>query len=62
MFAYLDAGSGSMIMAAVAGGVAGLGVLLRMYGNRILGVISPRRRARADAARDALLGHGADDG
>lgn len=43
-------------MAAIAGGAAGIGVLLRMYGNRILGTVSKKRRARADEARAALLG------
>lgn len=56
MLSYLDAGTGSMIAAALAGGAAGVGVLLRMYGNRILGIVSPRRRAQAAAAREELVG------
>ena len=56
MFSYLDAATGSMIAAAVASGAAGIGVLARMYGNRVLGVISPKRRAKADEARRALIG------
>ena len=52
MIAYLDAQTGSMIAAAFAGGAAGIGVLLRMYGNRFMGVFSKKRReqARLDAA------------
>ena len=46
MFAYLDAGTGSMLMAAFAGGAAGIGVLLRLYGHRILGVFSKKHRPR----------------
>lgn len=61
MFSYLDAGTGSMIAAALAGGAAGIGVLLRMYGNRILGVFSRSRREQAEQARVALLGE-ADEG
>ena len=61
MFSYLDAGTGSMIAAALAGGAAGIGVLLRMYGNRILGVFSRSRRQQAEQARVALLGE-ADEG
>lgn len=34
-------------MAALAGGVAGIGVLFRMYGNRFLGIFSKKRRAKA---------------
>ena len=30
-FAYLDAGTGSMILQAVLGGIAGLVVLIKMY-------------------------------
>ena len=56
MFGYLDAGTGSMIAAAVAGGAAGVGVLLRMYGNRFLGVFSKKRRVQAEQDREALLG------
>ena len=53
---YLDAATGSMVAAAVASGAAGIGVLFRMYGNRLLGVVSPKRRAAANAARQSLLG------
>jgi hypothetical protein len=56
MLAYLDAGTGSMIAAALAGGVAGIGVLLRMYGNRFLGLFSKERRAKAAEARSELTG------
>lgn len=56
MFAYLDAGTGSMIMAAFAGGVAGIGVLFRMYGNKILGVFSKKHRRQAEVAQGDLLG------
>lgn len=48
-------------MAAVAGGAAGIGVLLRMYGNRILGTVSKSRRAKAEAAREQLVGSKTDD-
>jgi hypothetical protein len=53
---YLDAGTGSMIAAAVAGGAAGVGVLFKFYGNRFLGMFSKKRRARAEAAQADLLG------
>lgn len=55
MFAYLDAGTGSMIAAALAGGLAGIGVLLRMYGNRFLGIFSKKRRAKAEQAQSELI-------
>jgi hypothetical protein len=56
MFSYLDAGTGSMIIAAFAGGAAGIGVLMKMYGHRILGVFSKKHRAQADEARAQLIG------
>ncbi|MFZ6005508.1 MAG: hypothetical protein ACOYXM_16420 [Actinomycetota bacterium] len=56
MHAYLDAGTGSMIMAAFAGGAAGIGVLLRMYGHRMLGFVSKKHRAQAEQAQIELLG------
>jgi hypothetical protein len=56
MFAYLDAGTGSMLMAAFAGGAAGIGVLLRMYGHRIMGVFSKKHRTKAEEAHADLMG------
>jgi hypothetical protein len=56
MFSYLDAGTGSMIIAAFAGGAAGIGVLLKMYGHRLLGVFSKKHRVQADEARAQLIG------
>lgn len=45
-----------MLVAAFAGGAAGFGVLLRIYGHRIAGVFSKKHRAAAEAARSELLG------
>lgn len=56
MLCYLDPGTGSMIAAAFAGGMAGFGVLLRMYGHRIAGVFSKKHRAEAEVARAELVG------
>ena len=36
LFAYLDPGSGSMILQMLAGGVAAVAVTARLYWNRIL--------------------------
>lgn len=56
MLSYLDPGTGTMIAAALAGGVSGFGVLLKMYGHRIAGVFSKKHRAEADAVRGQILG------
>ena len=55
VFSYLDANSGSMILAAVAGGAAGIAVLLKLYWNRFLGLFSKNRKAKAEEARAQLL-------
>jgi hypothetical protein len=54
MLNYIDLASGSMLIAAFAGGAAGVGVLLRMYWHRVLGVFSKKHRAQAEAARAEL--------
>jgi hypothetical protein len=56
MLSYLDAATGSMIAAALAGGAAGVGVLARMYGHRLLGVVSQKHRQKAADAQAGLLG------
>jgi hypothetical protein len=53
---YLDAGTGSMLMAAFAGGAAGIGVLLRLYGHRILGIFSKKHRQQAEETFGDLMG------
>jgi hypothetical protein len=61
MYAYLDAGTGSMLMAAFAGGAAGIGVLLRLYGHRILGIFSKKHRAQAEDTFGDLMGKNPSD-
>jgi hypothetical protein len=56
VLSYLDAGTGSMIIAALAGGVAGVAVLFKMYWNRFLGVFSKKHRRKAEIAQGDLLG------
>jgi hypothetical protein len=56
MFAYLDAGSMGLLGAALAGGAAGVAVMLRMYGNKVLGIFSKKHRRRAEVAEGELLG------
>jgi hypothetical protein len=56
MFAYLDAGSGSVLIAALAGGLAGIAGLKKLFWHRILGVVSPKHRREAAAAKAKLAG------
>lgn len=37
-YAYLDAGTGSMILQLILGGLAGLAVVLKVFWHRILGI------------------------
>lgn len=56
MLAYLDAGTGSLLLAAIAGGAAGLAVFLRMTKDRILGMFSSKHREAAKKASEELTG------
>jgi hypothetical protein len=55
MVSYLDPGTGGMIAAALAGGVAGFMVLVKMYWHRFLGIFSKKHRAQAEDARAQLV-------
>ena len=44
VLAYLDPGSGSMIVQIIAGGLAALGVTMKLYWRRITGVFSRGKR------------------
>jgi hypothetical protein len=44
---YLDPGSGSMIASMVAAGFAGIVVVFKTGGRRMLGLFSPKRRRQA---------------
>jgi hypothetical protein len=55
VIAYLDGATGGMIVAALAGGLAGVAVLFRFFGHKILGVFSPKHRAAARAAKEELV-------
>jgi hypothetical protein len=61
MLSYLDASTGSMLMAAFAGGAAGIGVLLKMYGHRFLGLFSKKHKAQAEDSFGELMGKSPSD-
>lgn len=56
VIAYLDGGTTSMLLAALAAGGAGVAVLVKMYWNRFLGLFSEKRRLAAQEARGQLTG------
>jgi outer membrane lipoprotein SlyB len=49
VLAYLDAGSGSMILQLLLGGVAAIGVALKMYWNRVLRLLRIRKDDPSEA-------------
>jgi hypothetical protein len=49
--AYLDPGSGSMMLQLLLGGVAGIGVILKLYWTKILTALGMRRAADEPAGR-----------
>jgi hypothetical protein len=51
VLAYLDPGSGSMILQAVLGGIAGLVVALKMFGRRVVSFLTFWKRDDAGTAR-----------
>ena len=50
MFSYLDAASGSMIITAIAGGMAGLGVAVKMWSARIKSKITGKPMPEFDSS------------
>jgi hypothetical protein len=50
LVAYLDPGSGSMILQAILGGVAGLLVALKMFGRRMVSFLTFWKRDEAPTA------------
>ncbi|MGQ0849689.1 MAG: hypothetical protein ACT4OP_11325 [Actinomycetota bacterium] len=48
IFAYIDPGTGSLLLQAVLGGVAGLAVFFRTFGRRLL-----RRHPRTSAPAES---------
>lgn len=53
MFSYLDAGTGSMIVTAIAGGIAGIGVAGKMWLQRIKSKVSRKPADETEASTDA---------
>lgn len=47
---YLDPGTGSVILQVILGGVAGVGVIAKMYWHRIAAYIPGRSRSTDDVA------------
>jgi hypothetical protein len=53
VLAYLDPGSGSVLLQALAGGLAAAGVVLKLYWRRVLEFLRIRRREDPEPTTDA---------
>lgn len=49
MFSYLDAGTGSMIVTALAGGIAGIGVAMKMGMARLRSKVTGKPMTQDDS-------------
>ncbi len=45
LFAYLDPGTGSMILQVIVGAVVGIGVILKTYWTKITSIFSKGKKA-----------------
>lgn len=53
MFSYLDAGTGSMIITAIAGGIAGIGVAGKMWLQRLKSKVTGKSSDAPETAGEA---------
>ena len=65
MFGYLDAGTGSILLQGLLGGVAGIAVVLKLFGRRIWATLTfwkkrPDEDVSADEPESTLDGAEAD--
>jgi len=55
-FAYLDPGTGSMLLQVILGGVAAVGVALKLYWHKLRVALKPGRKADTDTdAKDETV-------
>ncbi len=63
--AYLDPGSGSMLLQLVLGGLAGLAVIAKLYWHRLLGLFgrhAPQEESESDMDSTSLTPSDSSDG
>lgn len=48
IFAYLDPGTGSLVLQAIVGGLLGIGVLVKAYWSKIKGLFSKKKKAKPE--------------
>lgn len=50
--AYLDPGSGSMLLTLIMGGIAGVGVAVRLYWRRLIAFITGKKLSEGEQASE----------
>jgi hypothetical protein len=60
MHAYLDAGSGSMLLSLVAGGMAGIVVVFKTFGHRIMSFLTFWKKDEPEVAEPTTPAEDAD--
>jgi len=50
ILAYIDSGTGSLLLQAIVGGVAAGGVVMKVYWRRLLGLLRIRREEEGPAS------------
>ena len=53
VFAYLDPGTGSLILQVVIGGILGIGVVLKTYWAKIVGIFSKKSATKTKSSKSA---------
>ncbi len=53
IFAYLDPGSGSLILQVIIGGVLGFGVILKTQWSRIIRLFSKKKKPAAETKKSS---------
>jgi hypothetical protein len=52
LFAYLDPGTGSLVLQVVVGAILGVGVIVKAYWNKIMGLFGKGKSTKAASKKD----------
>jgi hypothetical protein len=55
-FAYLDPGTGSMLLQVILGGIAAVGVALKLFWHKIRAAVGLGKKSRAENGADSEAG------
>jgi hypothetical protein len=52
IFAYLDPGTGSLVLQAIVGGLLGIGVLVKAYWSKIKGLFAGGKKTKSEDSEE----------